>query len=331
MANVSMDREEFKEEVKEIVGYKTGLNIQDEEIMKFLDDDSIKLWSGTSGAIRFRPEEYENIVHSILLNVGYTERDSPYISSRNVIMKYYDDEKRFNILQQVFLLRNKWWKRELDRCINNGEKGLNPIPFIKDAHSRYGEIGRKLAFEIIFDQMEYENCSPWNHVRRIEWKNIIELKDLFKSEGLETLYGSFIDQRYINYLSKNFENDIDSINWRKFEAITCEYFERNGYYVEIGEGRKDGGIDARIWSKEDSKENSPTILVQCKRQKRNVESVVVKALYADVFDKYAKSGLIVTSTKISPSGKEFAKTARGFKIDFCERDTLRKWIEEMRC
>ena len=331
MANISMDRDEFKEEVKEVIGYKTGLNIQDEEIIKFLDDESIKLWSRTSGSIRFRPEDYEHIIHSILLRVGYTERESPYISSRNIMMKYYNDEEKFNILEQVLLLRNKWWKMEIDRCLKTGDKDLNPIPFIKEAHKKYGDIGRKLAFEIILDQKEYENCSPWNHVRRIEWKNIIDLKDLFQSEGLETLYGSFIDQRYINYLYKNFEKDIDSINWRKFEAITCEYFERNGYYVEIGQGRNDGGIDARIWSKEDSQKNSPTILVQCKRQKRNVESVVVKALYADVLDKYAKSGLIVTSTKISPSGKEFAKNARRFKINFCERDTLRKWIGEMRC
>mgnify|MGYP000513354610 CR=1 FL=1 len=200
--------------------------------------------------------------------------------------------------------------------------------FIKQSYDKYGELGSKLAYEIIEDMVEYERCSPYNSVRRVDWTDLIELKDLFKSEGLEASYGSFIDQRYIDYLYKNFDNDIDLINWRKFEALTCEFFERQGYKVEIGKGRNDGGIDARIW-KTDTDSKSPTIIVQCKRQKNKVSNTIVKALYADLEAENAESGLIVTSTEISQSGKKIAK-ARGYKINWCERNTLKSWINSMR-
>lgn len=329
MASIYMAREEFKDEVKEVIGYKSGLNIEDKEIIKFLDSYSIRLWQGDSTGIRFRPEEYENIIYSVLSGVGYTNIKKSSFPGFEVLHKYRDDKKVNNILHEVFLLRNAWWKLELDRCMRTGSKSLNPQGFIEEAYNKYGKLGMKLAIEITLNQVEHERCSPWNSVRRVDWENIIDLKDLFKSEGLETSYGSFIDQRYINYLYKNFDEDIDSIHWRKFEAITCEYFERNGYHVKIGEGRNDGGIDARIWRDGDFEQNSPTIIVQCKRQKSKVSNTVVKALYADVLAEGAESGLIVTSTKISPSGKSVAK-ARGYNVDWCERDTLKKWIEKMR-
>ncbi|WP_207726842.1 hypothetical protein [Anaerosolibacter carboniphilus] len=63
-----------------------------------------------------------------------------------------------------------------------------------------------MALGILDDLADYQKASPWNAVRRTEWRNIIQLKDLFESESLEAFYREFIDQRYIDYLYRNFDD-----------------------------------------------------------------------------------------------------------------------------
>lgn len=141
-------------------------------------------------------------------------------------------------------------------------------------------------------------------------------------------YGSFIAQRYIDFLGNNL-NDIGEINWRKFEGLTGEFFKKKGYEVCMGKGKNDGGIDIRVWKNKEDKENPPLILIQCKRQKSKVKIEIVKALWADIVDEKATSGLIVTSSEVTKGAKTWSR-ARGHHIGFAERDTLKKWIESMR-
>ena len=77
------------------------------------------------------------------------------------------------------------------------------------------------------------HISPWSAYRRIEWKDTAELEDLFRSESLDTLYGTFLNQRFIDYRGRNLAL-MDSINWREFEGLTAEFFKRAGCHVEIG-------------------------------------------------------------------------------------------------
>jgi restriction system protein len=71
------------------------------------------------------------------------------------------------------------------------------------------------------------------------------------------------------------------------------------------------------------------MLVQCKREKKKVGKVVVKALWADIYDEGAESGLIVTSNALAP-GAEKVCEARNYPIEQANRATLRKWIKAMR-
>ena len=125
-------------------------------------------------------------------------------------------------------------------------------------------------------------------------------------------------------MSKNF-GKIDEINWRKFEGLTAEFFERAGFKVKIGPGRGDGGVDVRVWAPEEEIEKPPLILVQCKRQREKVEQVVVKALWADVSDAGAQSGLVVTTSALAPSA-ETVRNVREYPINAIERLTLKNWI-----
>lgn len=112
--------------------------------------------------------------------------------------------------------------------------------------------------------------------RETEWRDVTQLNELFSSENLATLHGTYFDQRFVDFLSRNFAS-IDQINWRKFEGLTCEFFDQIGFHVEIGEGRDDDNIDARVWARPENVEGPPLIMVQCKREKQKVEKVVVKA------------------------------------------------------
>jgi restriction system protein len=211
----------------------------------------------------------------------------------------------------------------------SGRKTIDPTPFLISAIMDYGVRGAKIAMELTeaFGLMLHVN--PWRkNYRRIEWKDITERRDLFESESICPAHGRFFDQRFVDFLHRNFD-EIDSINWRKFEALTCEFFDRAGFRVEIGKGRGDDTIDARVWPKNAGDGLPPAILVQCKRERRKIGKVVVKALYADVIDERALSGLVVTTTSLSPGAKQVC-VARGYPIQQAERRTLHEWIAAMR-
>ncbi len=132
----------------------------------------------------------------------------------------------------------------------------------------------------------------------------------------------------MNYLAQN-PGALDSMNWRKFEGLTGEFFARTGHHVELGPGRNDGSIDARVWPSQDSTGGPPAIIVQCKREKRSVGKVVVKALWADMVSEHATSGLIVTTNSLS-SGARDVCVARAYSIAAAERPALLGWLHAMR-
>ena len=68
-----------------------------------------------------------------------------------------------------------------------------------------------MPLEFIVELEVYLQRCPLSNFRRVEWFDTAELSELFRSESLETYYGKFFDQRYIDYLFRNFEA-IDRIN-----------------------------------------------------------------------------------------------------------------------
>ena len=119
------------------------------------------------------------------------------------------------------------------------------------------------------------------------------------------------------------------MNWRNFEGFVAEHFTRLGYRVELGAGRNDDNIDARVWSESQKPEDPAVMIVQCKREKEAVGKVVVKALYAEVVHEQAKSGLIVTTNRVSKGAKETIR-GRTYPIEIAEGTTVRDWLLAMR-
>jgi restriction system protein len=327
MGSILFTKVEMLGTLSELIGYKSGLALSREEIYSHLPEYK-DFWESSDGDyVRVRSETYQDMTSTILYRLGNII--SPRVSTPGITLhhKYKNDPYKHDLLEKVADLFNDMIYRLMDEK-SSGDEAIDITPFIIKSGEFYGKDAFRIAKEYSELLILYMQANPWSLFRRIEWRDTKELGELFKSESLETSYGKFFDQRFIDYLYLNF-NAINEINWRKFEGLTCEYFNREGFYVEIGCGRDDGNIDARVWPKEEDKHLPPTIIIQCKRQKTKIEKVVVKALWADINAEKAKGGLIVTTSVLSPGAQKVC-IARAYPIKQSKRENIRNWVKTMR-
>jgi restriction system protein len=333
MGGVSGDRQYFVDSFIEIVGYKTGVIIDESQLFELLSelgDFSERLKPDGDKGARLHSVEVEEITAFLLQRLGNTR--SPSIMNSHIAMhhKYKENPEKFAVFLAVSEMYVAFLRRATEEARNRPpESGmLDPSDFMKKAFSTHGVDGGEMALEMINGTNEDMHRSPWGSIRSVEWADQVELKELFESENLEASYGSFFDQRFIDYLHQNF-GKIGEIHWRKFEGLTGEYFEREGFRVDVGPGRNDDGIDLRIYREVPSDADPALIIVQCKRQKAKIDNALVKSVYADVLHEEAQSGLIVTTSSLSP-GAALMRNARRYPVGDADRENLREWLQKMR-
>lgn len=320
---------EFITALSERVGFKTGLAVDEERLRALVHEIGYgDFWPEEDDSVlRIRAEEFEELFAGLLyrLGAGPPQRViAPIFQVRQYVSGDPEREAAFETLSPRFL-------EFMKEAIANGTPGtsIDPSGFIEESAASHGEAGREVAALLVVSVNEKLVQSPFNSIRRVEWKDIRELDELFASERLASPHGEYFDQRFVNFLAENFD-EIDQINWRQFEGLAAEFFGRLGFSVRLGPGRGDDGVDIRLWPSDAAAEELPAaILVQCKRERRKISKTVVKALWADVQAEDAKSGLVVTTSALSPGAQE-VRTARGYDIGEADRDTLRQWVEEMR-
>jgi restriction system protein len=329
MGAINFSRGELIGQTTELVGYKAGIALTRERSAELLSEASRQYWSGGPDEqyIRIRSEVYEELFAELMFGLGRISSKSTMPIGIALFHRYKDDGRLFPIFEAVSKARLEWMKEAVDEARRTGVRALDPEPFFRSAEELYGADGLKMALQLISGQQEEMERSPWTKIRGVEWEDQVALEDLFESERLHTQFGSFVDQRYLDFLAANFDK-VDDINWRQFEGLTGEFFRRHGWHVELGPGRDDDGVDIRLRPAANIPNEPPAILVQCKRQRRNIEKVVVKSLYADVEHENARSGLIVTTSQLSPGARKVV-TARGYPIQEADRNTLRQWITAM--
>ena len=311
----------------EIVGHKAGIALDRDDMVRFLGDES-DIVGEDEQLLRIRSEEFEEIVTRLLYSVGNIPSPRIGFFSVNVFHRHKHDKEELRVYMALMDVLPAFLHRGIDEAKSAGHRSIDPTPFLDAALGDHGHMGTSIALELLEELNLQMHSNPWANYRREEWRDVAQLKALFESESLEATYGTFFDQRFVDYLGQQF-GDIDRIHWRQFEGLICEFFERAGFRVEIGPGRDDGNVDARVWAKGGDLQTPPAILVQCKRQKSQVGKVVVKALYADVLHEKANSGLIVTTTGLLPGAKRVC-TARSYPISDIDRSALIKWINLMR-
>jgi restriction system protein len=274
------------------------------------------------GPVRVRSEDFFHLVHVLLHKLGCARDPN---KPRFGIGGHADGEAvEMTVAEYKMVIAET--ENFVRTAIPNEQGIVDPTDYARGLAAAHGNRMARLFLRCLLSIQEERCTNPFSAMRVREWKDTKDLKDLFDSEDLTATYGTFLDQRYLKYLNENFEM-IDHMNWRKFEGLTAEWFTKAGYSVVMGPGRNDNGIDLRLYQGED-RNAPPLIIVQCKRTKKQVDKVVVKSLYADLLEEKADSGLIVTTSSLTRGALDVCQ-ARVYPIERAERDTLRRWIQQM--
>lgn len=320
----------FRSFFSDRIGYKSGLALNNHEMIDLLNknDPLINIFkSKEEELVRIQSDHIMDTFQRMLFRLGVTEKefigDAPTLLNIE-FMNYPNKRLLFN---QVSKILGETHFNTANKSIFNG---FDEEQYYKNIEIHLGNEALEIAYKLVELTKESEEASPWPWLsaRVTEWKSPIELKELFESESLGPMYGKFIDQRYINYLASN-TTQLSKMHWRKFEALTAEYFERNGYKVVIGAGRNDGGIDVRVWNPLANLSDPPVQIIQCKRTQSKIDKVLVKSLWADIDDENAKGGIIVTTSSFSRGARNVCKV-RNYPIREINRKNVIQWLNELR-
>lgn len=231
--------------------------------------------------------QYQELYREIMSIFGYVREDE-FSLSRKILADNYNDIEAYTIINKEFL---DWINCERSK----NEETLHPDEFLEIVIDKYGFSMLNIAVEIINYFIDRLYSSPYYH--KSKWGDIkpINLDDLYNNEKYNSDLGCFFDQRYIDYLNKNIE-ELKDINWRKFEQLSAQFFHNEGYDVELGKGRNDGGVDI-ILTKDNKK-----ILVQCKRDTGKVNKDVIKDVDWTATHNDFNSAIIICTSDITKGG-----------------------------
>ncbi|EOY5737063.1 TPA: restriction endonuclease [Enterobacter ludwigii] len=320
----------FKSFFSDRVGYKSGLALDNDEIIQLLDknDPLLDIFTNHKEELcRIRTNHIEDTFQKVLYRLGVTPNDFIGHAPTLLDIEFRNEPSKHKLFKQVLSYLGE---SHFDKGKHSIFIDFDEDQYYKNIQVQFGSEALNIARRLVELTKDSEEASPWDWLsaRVFDWESPLELRDLFESESLDAMYGTFIDQRYLNYLSINTDK-LDLMHWRQFEALTAEYFERKGYRVDIGSGRNDGGIDVRVWHPNANTFDSPVQIIQCKRTKSKIDKVLVKSLWADVIDENAKGGIIVTTSSFSPGAVAVCK-ARKYPVREANRETVIQWLNELR-
>lgn len=227
MSGIFMPRDLFVSYISEQIGFKSGLALSFDELVSHIETTSIlyaKLANFKATHVSLNFDELLDSFQLLLHRVGVLPHRIAYHAPTFFRVQYNDDVMRKPVIEGILNLlagKNDWILPK---------PGVALCQFLKNAEEKWGQVGYKLAIEIV-DMMYLHRIGAlceFDRFRRIDWVDTVELRELFSSESLDASYGRFIDQRFLDYLGANF-SAIDAMNWRKFEGLAGEFFSRAGY------------------------------------------------------------------------------------------------------
>lgn len=112
------------------------------------------------------------------------------------------------------------------------------------------------------------------------------------------------------------------LKWREFEILVYELLRNQGFEVELGPGRSDGGIDIKKLQRDPIGDIMTAVQVKRYRPDRTIKLQAIQALHgAAVADGIQRTAFVTTSS-YSPSAKKFA-SRENVKMDlFLSQDVI---------
>ncbi len=328
MGSISFEKGRFADHLHEIMGYKSGISASIEHMCDLLSgtgyDDKIS--NSEKYGLRIRSEDYESLYYELLHKVGVT--DKPYGGMFEIFQISKEIEKvgGMEFSTDIHNIYNKNIKLEMKRAAEENKKSLDPTSMIREAAEKHGKKGLDSIMKLIHGYADLMNNSPHSSMRFNQWNDVVNIEDLFSEYRPVVSRGTFLDQRFLDYLSVNTEK-LGGIHWRKFEELTAECFSKFGYSVELGPGSNDDGVDVRVWN--DDQRGAPKYIIQCKRTKSKIDKVTIKGLYADLVHEGSELGILVTSSEFSVGAKKTI-TARSYPIEEANGGKIKQWLSELR-
>jgi restriction system protein len=213
-------RIELVASLSEHVGYKAGLALTRERMAQQLDQEQDGLILGNDDTVlRIRSEAYGEHLCQLLYTVGNISSPDSMPSIFGLYRRFEKNERLFS----TYLAVQELFKRYCEESYETSTGPIDLNKFVARVKSRHGTEGECVALIIVQCAVDDMHKSFLGHMRRFEWKDLADLEALFRSESLRTPHGEFFDQRFVDFLSHNFDS-IDKMNWRKFEGLTCEFF-----------------------------------------------------------------------------------------------------------
>jgi restriction endonuclease Mrr len=165
----------------------------------------------------------------------------------------------------------------------------------------------------------------WNPQQNLE---VEEKKVITPEEFLRIDLAVPLDRQLIARLHEN-PKDIYGLSPRQFEEFVADLLARSGFEVKLGPRGRDDGVD--VFAERATGLGPELIIVQVKkyREDRKVGQPTIKQLHADVSDRDASKGLIVTSSSFSRDAKKYIDLYK-YKLTGKDFDDLRAWIAEIR-
>lgn len=334
------------ERLTEMVGYRAGLAITESDILATLRRYGYAHFYPPyeAGTVRMRSEAYEVMSRCV---AGSFVQPGALRAMRSLIKRVQDrlqDEELagqvLGFIDTVLTSNPEPEPTSLDVLEERGRElrfmQIGPQPpavrvRLRETARRWHGEALAAAIDAVFEVEDFRDASdPYKRwARTVEWSDTVPLSDLFASDSVTASYGRFFDQRFVPFLVSNYEK-LAAIHWRKFEALVAEHFYRLGFRVELGPGRNDNGVDIRLWESGPATDGEapPLVIVQCKRERRKISKVVVKALAADVAWENARSGLLVATVDWSPGAREVVRT-RNYPVEEVNHKAVQAWLSAM--
>ncbi len=329
MGRISFGARDLPDILTETAGYKAGLALSLEALLDHVSGSEYVdiVRQSEELPITLRAEEFEEIFYLLMHRIGFTE--TLYNGDTTGAYRYRKYRKlgkseEYAAVMKIILDE---WPKAMDKAIAEGSHSWDPRPMVRRAFAEHGRFGADVAFEQLEVIERARTLNPHTAGRAVEWRKALPLELLFRGNNTEPQIGAFIDQRFVDYLHAN-PSKLSEMHWREFEKLTAEFYDREGYKVDLGPGSGDDGVDVRVW-KEGTPQHTPLCIIQCKRQKDKIEKVIVKGLAADVRYEKAEYGVLVTTSELAP-GARAVITTRGYPIEEVNKENLVGWLAKLR-
>ena len=153
----------------------------------------------------------------------------------------------------------------------------------------------------------------------MRWKWICSLV----KPGFDRLYSELYD----HFASR--PEDLAKLDWREFEKTVASLLESQGYEVQLGSGRSDGGVDIRLLQRDPIGDILTFVQVKRFREDRPVRLEAVQALHGAAMADGATKTMFVTSSRYLPGATRFAER-KNVQMKLYVSDDVGGWCADAR-